>query len=317
MKNLLIHLLLFLLPVSIFAQGGGYNAQASAGYYGHNSQPHAQKSVEPAAPSEFITITGTAEVSLKPESLRLVFAVTAEAESSVECSRLVKQRIAEIREGIQKLELDASKVVEDFIVVVPSYTWELQTKEKTRFVKEVPNGFRMQSNLHILCDDEAQAMAVIDLAFAAGVTEIISFDYWHSELDAQKQDALKQALEAAKAKSEVLLAVFDEKPRLLNIDNSIKVSFPVSQYKTITPAPANDEAILPSNWRHDMVKIRAQRPKTTFYAGNQDFTDTGPGRAPMSPEISVISTVTLTYTSPAREERLEIERLAAENKSEK
>lgn len=191
MKRLLLFLLVSLFPIAGFSQGGGgvlyaSGSYGSAGYGAQQNQPRPQESANTANESEFIAITGTAEVSVKPESLRIVFAVTAEADTSLECSRLVKERIANIREALTLLDIESTKVVEDFIVVVPSFTWELQTKEKTRFVKEVPDGFRLQSNLHILCKDDAQAMAVIDTAFASGVTEIISFDYWHSQLDEQK-----------------------------------------------------------------------------------------------------------------------------------
>lgn len=300
---------------SAFGQGGGMGAGAA--YNAHQNQPVASYQNSQANHSELVAVKGTAELSIKPELLRLVFAVTSENETSQGCAAATAASILKIREGMKPLRVDQDKVVEDFIVVVPKYRWTLTKLRDEDVVKEVKDGFRMQTNLHVLCNDERQAMAVINVAFQAGVTEIVSFDYTHSQLDQFKRTALKQALEEAKSKSDILLTVFDQKPKVLNVDHSITVSFPESLYKTISPTPALEEALIPYAWRNKYLKIRANRPLTTFYQGNKAYSDLSPKRPAMNPEISIQSTVTLTYGSPARSERLEIERLNAITQNKK
>lgn len=297
------------------AQGGGMGAGAGAAYNAYQNQPTSHIQYSQANSSELIAVSGAAEVSVKPESLRLVFAVTAEGKSSRDCSDKTKETIASIRRSLEAIEIAKADIVEDFIVVLPLYIWNLDKVEGNQVIRESKDGYRMQTNLHVLCDDEKQAMAVIDIAFGVGVTEIVSFDYVHSELDNHKREALKKAVEEAKSKAEILLSVFDEKPRVLNIGNSIKVSYPQSLYKTLAPKPV-DQTIIPYAWRNHL-KVKAHRPLTTFYAGSQDYADSSPSRPAMNPEISIVATVTLTYSSPAREERLEIEReKSADAKSE-
>ena len=323
---------LLLSPVFVFAQGNGTGMGAAGlgmgpgmgmgagiGYQAYNQRypyPYYQR---PRANSiETIIVDGSAEIAVKPESLRLVFAVTAEGKESNECSQKVKAAIDTIREGLQPLKITGDRIVEDFIAVIPSYEWENDKVEwdngkKTEYLQEVHSGFRMQTNLHVLCDEETQALAVIDEAFKAGVTEIISFDYFHSDLDRYKRESLKKALAEAKSKSEILLSVFDDKPKVLNVENTMAVNFPESQYVTIAPTPANAKAILPYDWRN-YLKIAAHRPKTTFYAGSKEFSDLGLKKPPMNPEIIVRSTIKLTYGGPARQERLELEKFTAENR---
>ena len=304
-----------LLPVASFAQGGGFGGGgggAGAAYQSFQNQSPAAHQSATANSSELIAVKGSAEISVKPESLRLVFAVTAEAKESIQCSEQVDTAIKTIREALQPLKLTGDRVVEDFIVVMPSYKWDLEEREERKVLRELHDGFRMQSNLHVLCDDEEQAMAVIDEAFKAGVSEIISFDYFHSDLDRYKREVLKKALDEAKSKSEILLSIFEDKPKVLNVGDSSSVSFPQSQYKTIAPTPDNSQAVLPYSWR-DYLKIKAHRPKTTYYAGSKEFSDFGLKKPPMNPEIIVQSTVTLTYGSPARGERIEIEKIKAAN----
>lgn len=321
---------LMLSPVSAFAQGdgagmGGMGMGAGIGYQAYNQwHPYYQRPYIqwPRANSlETISVDGSAEISVKPESLRLVFAITAEGEKSKDCSQKVKAAIDTIRHGLKPLKLTGDRIVEDFIVVIPSYRWDKASFKgkyawlngsETVYLQEVHAGFRMQTNLHVQCDDETQALAVIDEAFNAGVTEIISFDYFHSDLDRYKREALKKALEEAKSKSEILLSVFDDKPKVLNVENTMAVNLPESQYTTIAQTPENVQELLPYDWRN-YLKIKAHRPKTTFYAGSKEYSDLGLKKPPMNPEIIVRSTIKLTYGSPARTERLELEKITAEN----
>lgn len=292
------------------AQGGGFaGAGAGAAYNAYQNQPNSYRQLSQPNYGELVAVTGAAEISIKPESLRLVFAVTAEGKTSLECSTKTKQSITKIRQQLQRMQIGPDKAVEDFIVVVPLYTWALKKVDDHEHVQEVPKGFRMQTNLHVLCVSEAQAMSVIEAAFQAGVTEIVSFDYFHSQTDLHKREALKKAVEQAKLKAEILLTVFDDKPKVLNISNSIKVSYPESLYKTLTP-PVVDQAIIPYKW-NNFIKIKAHRPLTTFYAGSRDYSDLSPAKPPMNPEISIVASVTITYGSPARDERIEVDRLKA------
>ena len=288
---------------------------AGAAYDAYQSQPSPIHRVSRANQSEFIAVSGTAAHSVTPESVRLVLAVTSEAETSLQCSEKVEAAITQIRDSTKEFGFKDDDIIEDFIVVVPKYRWELGTlraednnKEGEGVVKEVSDGFRMQTNLHVLCQNETQAMAAMKLAFQAGVHEIISFDYWHSDLDRLKKDVLKKAVEEAKSKADILLTVFDDKPKVLNVDHSTSVSFPKSLYKTITPRPSLDENLIPYGWRNKYIRIQAHRPLTTFYQGIQEYSDSSPPKPAMKPEITILSSVTLTYGSPARIERLEIER---------
>lgn len=311
--NLLLLLVVTFIPAACLAQGAGFGAGgAGAAANAYQNQPASVWSPNGANYSELIAISGTAEIAVKPESLRLVLAVTSEAPTARECSQAIGAVIANIRNGIGKFGLQERDVVEDFIVVVQQYQWELDKFGKREVVREKPDGFRMQTNLHILCKDEAQALKAIDVAFGEGVSEIVSFDYWHSNLDQVKQDAMKKALAAAKAKSEILLAIFDEKPKILNINSSISLSSPATQYKTLTPRPS-DSFILAYDWQK-IPRIKAHRPLTTFYAGGQAFSDVTPDHPPMRPEILVQATIKLTYESPVRQERMEIERMKAMQK---
>ena len=329
LKVFVFALTVSLMPSFLMAQGGGIGGggfggggfgggAAGAAYNAYQNQPMAWPQTTYANPSEFIAVKGSAELAVNPESIRLVFAVTSEADSSLECSAKVQGAIKAIQADLKKMGIQGDRVVEDFIVILPSYIWELKDilkngKEDRKYLKERQKGFRMQTNLHILCKTEVQANEVMQVAFRQGVTEIISFDYWHPELDRFKKEALKKAVETAKDKSDILLSLFDQKPAIMNINNSTKISFPATLYKTLQPVPYDESALIPYNWNNSYLKIRAFRPKSTFYAGSQEYADIAGVGQPMNPKIIIRSEVTLTYESPARKQRLQIELERAKN----
>ena len=331
-----LFVILLLTNSTAFSQGFGGGGSGAANHSRANSHPRSE-SPSPNR-SELLAVSGTALLSIKPESLRLVFGVTADEETSQACAATVKKAISAIRKSAAAIDIAAENVVEDFIIVEPTHEWEpIKVKFKSeleegedekddddddddvgKLVRETPSGFRMQTNLLVLCKDEQQALEVMNIAFDAGVNDIISFDYWHSDIDKHKKEALKKAVEQAKLKAEILLAVFDEKPSLLNVSSSAYISYPQEHYQTIEPDLTAAQRSVPYSWRNYGV-IRAFRPRITFYAGSKEYADLSPTRPAMTPEISVSSTVTLTYGSPARDEALELSRLSieAEAKSKK
>ena len=329
-------ILVALLLISATAVGQGFGGGGSSSSRGttarssdQNSASHQFQSAT-ANHSQVVAVSGTAVLSVKPESLRLVFAVTADEATSQACATSIKTAISEIRKGVTQIDVADNNVVEDFIVLDKKYTWEIakvkfankdipkvndDDDEVAKLMREIPDGFRMQTNLHVLCKDEQQALDVMEVAFKAGVNDIISFDYWHSDIDSYKKEALKKAVIEAKSKAKTLLSVFDKQPAILNVESVAEISYPESQYVTIKPELSGTNASVP-RWWSDYAKLQAPRPRLTYYTGSSIYADLSPTRPTMHPEILVSSTVTLTYGSPDRDTRLEMQRLEISSRSD-
>ena len=305
-----------------FGGFGGGGSSSSRGTIAKNSASYQSQTAVPDH-SQLVAVSGTAVLYFKPESLRLVFAVTADEATSQACAISVKKTIAEISKGVAEIEVADSNVVEDFIVLDQKFKWELakvefandDDDEVDKLIREVPDGFRMQTNLHVLCKDEQQALDVVDVAFKAGVNDIIAFDYWHSKIDNYKKEALKKAIDEAKSKAKILLSVFDEQPAILNVASAAEIKYPESHYITIQPDLLGAKASVPGVWS-GYAKLPAPRPKLTYYGGSKIYADLSPTRPAMHPEISVSSTVTLTYGSPARDTMLELQRLEISSRAD-
>lgn len=292
------------------AAAQGYGGMGGAGGFG--SAPNASDKYTPAATwrggmlgmtgqdntLDYITIHGTAEIQVKPQTIRVVMAVISEGETAEACQATNARQIEAVRKQWKELRIPDDKIVEDFIAVLPRYEWVHQTPEDGfEHLMQRRAGFRMQTNLHVAVGTEAEAMAAINRAFQEGVSDIITFDYWSPELDAKKREVRKAALAAAKQKAELLLAVFEKRPPVINVQESTRVFFPKSLYQTFENV-LEEQIFNIDSWR-DLPRIKAYRPKMTFYKGLSSQADVRPDEIALKPEISVVSTVTIYYQSPA------------------
>jgi uncharacterized protein YggE len=245
----------------------------------------------------FITVDGTAEFRVKPEEIRVVLAVTNEAENAAKCQEVNAARVQNVLKAWEGLKIPEEHIVQDFINLLPRYEWQMVERDGEKIRIQKHQGYRMQTNLHVLVTTEKEAMAAINLAIQQGVAEIVTFDYWSSQLDEQKVKARAAALELAKKKAATLLAVIAEPPPVINLQESTAVFFPQQLYRTYENVL---EESRDNNGWNNRPTIKAYRPKMTFYQGLQSRSDLAPTHAAMHPEIMVVSTVRLYYESPAR-----------------
>jgi uncharacterized protein YggE len=290
-------MVLVVLPAAaLFCPGRG-NAQFIGARSAESLPAVADATLDHRAVENFIMIEGKVEKRLDPTALRIVLALLVEEPTAADCQTVSQNREAELLEALAVLKIDENAIVVDFISILPVYKWEVETREGKSVAVEKPAGFRMQSNVHVEAASEKQARAVLAAAFKLGVSDIIAFDYWSSDVDQTKKEARKEALQVAKEKAELLLgAMFDEPPRPLNVHESTRVVYPRSLYGSFENAYA--EAIRVPYSSDRMPTIQAVRPKNTYYQGLLEDADVREGGLPLRAQISVVSTVRLYYATP-------------------
>lgn len=297
---------LTVLSQQVYAQGFG-GGGASLGSYANRSNsyssnsPSASEIIESLLPTEtalnVIMIEGAVEVRVNPELLKLVLALTSEGETAEICQQKINAQIEAIRQSwLQELQIPQEDIVEDFISVLPRYEWTADKWEEENIRVQKHNGYRMQSNLHLQVATEKAAMAAIDQAFQHGVAEVVTFDYWSSDLETEKEKAMAAAVEAAKKKSKLLLAVFETPPKVINVQEFTKVFLPSTLYKTYKHILEEDYQ---GRYWEERPRVKAYRPEMTFYRGTEIQTDVLPKELAMHPEIAVVSVVRIYYQSPA------------------
>lgn len=312
MRNALFIFAVFILTsVVSWSPSFGQMAGSRGGLnFGSNSM-HVMPELTPEAAQCFITIEAKSEVRVKPTEIRIVLALTKEAETSVACRDAIDIQFQTLKASwISEAKIAEADIAEDFIAVLPRYEYEMEQRGGRELAVEKNVGYRMQSNVHLRVDDEEQARKALDVAFKFNVTDIIAFDYGSDRLEASKRNARDLAIKAAKEKSSQLLSVFDETPPVINVQESTVVHYPNTMYESFENTVADSYR---SN-RSGVAYIQAYRPKNTYFRGTKADVDVGTYEIPMKIELSVVSTVRLYFESPTAKSYQRSERMGVIDK---
>jgi uncharacterized protein YggE len=278
-------------------QAFGQLAGSRGGVYGQNTGTPNWPEIAPEVVERYITIEGVAETRVEATHLRIVLALTSEGENAMECHAEMQRRLSAVESAWKTMGIPNDSIHRDFIAILPRYQWQIETQNGSEVAIERLAGYRMQVNMHVEAQGESEANAVIEAAFAHDVTDIIAFDYWNPEIDELKTQTLKEATAAAKTKGETMFAaLFDETPRVVNLQTQTKTHFPASLYESFENA-YSETIDLPS--RRNLPSMNAWRPKNTYYLGLQSDGDVTPNSLRLKPEITVVARVRLYYLSPA------------------
>ena len=289
-------LILGIIPI-INAQSSGSRGGVNAYPYGQSQHPSGMNHIVDQRIEDYIQVDSKVELRVKPDQIRIVLAVSDNAKTSAECEEKVFSRIKQLKEALTEIGVKPDDVVDDFIAVLPRYKYVVENLEGEKVAVETLMDYGMQSNLHIKVPNDELALKAIRAAFKIDITDIIAFDYWSTELDAVKQQALKQAIEKANSKAQLILGqTFDEMPTPINVKASTQLIMPDSLYQSFNNSFSQT---LKQNYRGNLPVITAFRPKNTYYKGHVDpSSDQQPDTVSMHCEISVVSTVQLFFASP-------------------
>jgi len=256
----------------------------------------ARPRLSPEDAGAFIAIEGSCELRVAADLLRVVFAVSSEGATPADCWAAQKQQRQAFLDVLPAGGVAPTDVQVDFIGVLPVYDWKQETREGKSVLVEKLVAYRLQENVHVAVPDEEAARRVIELGLSKGVHDVITVEYSTKDASAKRREAMQTALATAKAKADVLLAAFEKRPPLANVTEETRVLEPSRLYQSFENS--YDSAV-EQNWREEIPRVHAFRPKNTFFAGYEGQVDTAATTPRMKPEISVVSTVVLYFESPA------------------
>ena len=280
-----------LVPVPAVAQIAGNRG-------GDVSMAHPMETLSVETINSHIKVEGSSQVRVKPTAIRMIWAVTTEASTATECRTQMKLQLEKTRSAFLEMGMEPAKVVEDFIAAIPTYEYKVEQQNEERVLVEKQTGYRMQTNLHVAVNSDEQARQVIEAAIASGINDLIGVDY-SAELEQAKQQAMAEAVAAAKNRADILLAVMDSKPRPINVQSSNAVYYPDQLYDSFEKVAGQSYR---PGYRDNLRSIEAFRPQNTYLRGLSRDADQRTYQLVMYPEIVVECKVVIYYQSPAAED---------------
>ncbi len=143
-----------------------------------------------------ITVSGTGEVRVSADTAVISVGVNARDKDVLKAQKKVNEAIAAIRKALIEKDVKEENINTEFINIYAIYDYQGDEEQLA--------AYNASSTLAVRVTDMESVGALIDTAFAAGANTLNGISFSASDTEEAKAQALKQAVEDAKKKAEIL-----------------------------------------------------------------------------------------------------------------
>jgi uncharacterized protein YggE len=156
-----------------------YHAQSAGSYlYSNQAEQSGHMTIPVNMPSgSAVTLKAEVMMNVKATSYTAIFAATQSGRDATEADSLMSQRIAQIKYALGLMGISDRDVHIDAVAMVPSYTQKLEEKKFTKRATEIPIGFEMKKNIHVLFRDHDFLDEIISEMAFADVYDLVKVEY--------------------------------------------------------------------------------------------------------------------------------------------
>lgn len=209
---------------------------------------------DPASPS-IINVSGTGEISVKPDIAELSFSVVKEAKTVSEAQAASTEKINEIMAYLKESGIDTEKDVKtEGYSLYPKYEYQQRVMAMVcpngycpPEGKQVLTGYEVSQTISVKIRKIDEAGKILVAVGDKGATNISGISFTVDEKDAVEADARAKAIEDAQEKAKVLAASLGVKiTRIINFSESGSVPYRYEAFGMGGAAKSMDMAIAPS-----------------------------------------------------------------------
>lgn len=148
------------------------------------------------AAENVITVTGREEVKVVPDMAQIDYSIYTREDTADACQAKNAKDLEAAIETLKGLGVEETSIQTSSYGLSPIHNWNSDRQEIT--------GYEMTTSLTVSDIPIDSAGAIITQSVASGVNGINSVSYFSSNYDASYQEALKGAMEVARAKADAL-----------------------------------------------------------------------------------------------------------------
>ena len=201
-------------------------------------------------------------MNVKPDALLAIFNITQIGETAHEANELLNKRYKSFVSEISNF-VSTEDIYLDMVSQVPVYEVEVNKKLFSKTYNEVPAGFELQKNIHVLFRKADALDKILEAAAKHEIYDLIKVDYFveneskaYTELEAE---LMKLVNEKTKSYNTLLNVKLDTVYK--TIQENKAVTYPMDRYSRYTPASSSSVEALKK--RGAVTTVR--KPVIMFY----------------------------------------------------
>lgn len=250
------------------------HAQSAGNYLYNNTYSYNSERINiPVNSSNSSVVTLKAEVmmNVRATSYTAIFAITQSGGNAYQVDSVMSLRIAQIRAGLAGIGIQGDDIHVDAVSVVPTYDYRIDKKKFTTYSTEIPTGFEMKKNIHILFRKHEWLDRIISEMAYADVYDMVKVEYNIDGADTYFDELRKTATQVLDSKKKTYTD-FSFTLEMYGISDGFTVTYPMERYKAYTAYNSGSSPHVVSMISHDM-NTRGYKPqsKADYDAVNQQY----------------------------------------------
>jgi uncharacterized protein YggE len=188
-----------------------------------------------------ININNGSSLQLKAEvmmnvvatSYTVIFAVTQQGKDVNQVDSLMNSRVDFVRFGLEKIGIPVEDIHVDAVSMVPTFTTQIEEKKFSKKITEIPIGFEMKKNIHVLFKKHRMLDEILSVMAYADIYDMVKVEYNIDGLNKYYQQ-LKEGAQSVITSKEDTYKNFQMHLKIQGIADGITCTYPFERYKNYT-----------------------------------------------------------------------------------
>lgn len=172
-------------------------------------------------------------INMQASSYTAIFSVTDFGKTVIAADSAMSARLKIFTDALVKDSINAGDIHIDFISMLPVYEINPQNKVFSNIATEVPAGFKIKKNVHVLFYDHTKLDQIITHAAKASIYDLVKVDYNVNDIQAAYDTLRKIAVEVIDMKRNTY-AMMGFETTILTMAEGYDSKYPEERYESYT-----------------------------------------------------------------------------------
>lgn len=172
-------------------------------------------------------------MNIPASSYSVIFSATQNGTSATQADSFMNVRIRTVQDELMKIGIKKSEIHIDLISFVPTYSLTLETKRFSKTANEIPVGFQLKKNIHVLIFNYDLLTELTSIMAKSEIYDIVKVDYNLDNLKEYFRTIRAEAIQIIKTKE----GDYKKMGLRLDIENmydGFNATYPLERYASYT-----------------------------------------------------------------------------------
>jgi uncharacterized protein YggE len=210
-------------------------------------------------------------MNVRATSYTAIFAITQSGMDVMQVDSMMHQRIAQVMYALNRMGIAEEDIHIDAVAMVPTYAQKIEEKKFSKRATEIPTGFEMKKNIHVLFKNHDLLDGIISEMAFADIYDLVKVEY---NIDGVQSyyDQLRQAALSVIQTKEATYKALNLHLDIFTMADGFNTTYPLERYKSYTAynSGASIQAVNYALTQQNYYQINGNKNDVKINSSNSD-----------------------------------------------